>query len=84
MYRDDDAARGERANALIDEIARLERAKVAQAATDERLEAARRELAALQPPAGPAPERPPGLATHVAVFAATAAAAYAGYVLLLA
>lgn len=82
MYRDDDAARAERAHALIQEIADLERKKVAQAAADQRLAAARDELTALQPPAAPPPERPPGLATHLLVFGATAAATFLGYTLL--
>jgi len=85
MYRDDDDARAERAKLLIDEIAGLERAKLAHAAADRRLEDARRELAALQPaprtPAEPAP-RPPGLVTHVVVFCVAACAAFAGYTLL--
>lgn len=79
MYRDDDAARADRAIALIDEIAELERQKVLHATTDRRLETARRELSALQShsPAG-APE-PPGPITHLLVFAATAAAAFVAY-----
>jgi cytochrome c-type biogenesis protein CcmH/NrfG len=89
MYRDDDKARDERANALIDEIARLEREKVAAAAGERRLEEARKELETLRLPststsasvAEPAP-RPPSLATHVLVFCATAGAAFAGYSLL--
>jgi hypothetical protein len=83
MYRDDDVARAERAHALIQEIADLERKKVAQAAADQRLAAARDELAALAPPAETPPEKPPGLLAHVLVFGATAAAAFAGYTLLL-
>lgn len=85
MYRDDDAARASRADALIDEIAELERQKVAHAAAEQRLEAARHELRALQAAASadPAPrERSPGLATHVCVFALTAGAAFLGYTLL--
>lgn len=85
MYRDDDAARTERAKLLIDEIAGLEREKLAAAATDRRLEDAKRELAALQvtpgAPAEAAP-RPPGLATHLAVFCVAACATFAGYTLL--
>ncbi len=83
MYRDDDLARATRANALIDEIAELEREKVEQAAADQRLEAARRELAALQIGVSSAPERPPSVLTHLLVFGATAAAAFTGYTLLL-
>lgn len=83
MYRDDDAARAARASALIDEIADLERQKLQQAATAQRLDAAKRELIALQPGA-PAPvERAPGVLVHALVFGATAAAAYLGYTLLL-
>ena len=81
IYRDDDAARAGRASALIDEIAGLEHHKVALAATDQRLEAARRELAALLPAAATAPRRPGALA-HLLVFGATAGAAYLGYTLL--
>jgi hypothetical protein len=81
MFRDDDIARTERANALIDEIAELERQQLAQATTVQRLEAARRELSALQPPAE-VPPRPPGLALHIAVFATAAAVAFLGYTLL--
>jgi cytochrome c-type biogenesis protein CcmH/NrfG len=91
-YRDDEAARDERARALIDEIAGLERDQIAAAAAERRLEDARRELATLRspaaPPAAPAalaaaePARPPSLATHVVVFCATAGAAFAGYTLL--
>lgn len=83
IYRDDGAARAEHANALIDEIARLERQKVGLAATEQRLEEVRRALAALQLAPAPAPDRPPGLVTHLAVFAATAATAYLGYALLI-
>lgn len=83
MYRDDDKAHTERANVLIDEIAELERQKVAQAQTEARLEAAKRELASLQiTPAAPAPPKPPGLLLHLFVFSATATAAYLGYTLL--
>ena len=86
MYRDDDRARADRANALIDEIGELERQKVAQVATEQRLEAARRELSTLQvresEPEPPRPAKPPGLGTHLLVFGASAAAAYAGYALL--
>lgn len=83
MYRDDDAARAARASALIDEIADLERQQLQQTTTAQRLDAAKRELSALQPGA-PAPvERPPGLLVHALVFGATATAAYLGYTLLL-
>jgi hypothetical protein len=85
MYRDDDAARAARANALIDEIADLERAKLARAAVEQRLDAARRELATLavttDPPPAPAPLMP-GLAAHLGVFTAAAAATFACYSLL--
>jgi hypothetical protein len=81
MYRDDDLARDERATALIDEIARLERDKIAHAAAERRLEDARRELQTLQPVAEPQPT-PPGLLTHVMVFAVAAAATFVGYTLL--
>ena len=78
MYRDDAAARSQRANALIDEIADLERQKLAQAAADQRLEAARLELSALQTHAAAAP-RPPTLTMHLLVFGASAAAAFVAY-----
>ena len=87
-YRDDDTARADRANALIDEIAELERKKLDQAATEHRLEAARAELRALQTVALPTPEReiaaerPPGVGAHVVVFALTAMATFLGYTLL--
>jgi hypothetical protein len=85
MYRDDDDARAERAKLLIDEIAGLEREKLAHAAAARRLEDAKRDLAALQSapgaPAEPAP-RPPGLVTHVVVFCVAACATFAGYTLL--
>jgi cytochrome c-type biogenesis protein CcmH/NrfG len=83
MYRDDDVARAGRANSLIDEIAELERQRVQHATTDQRLEAARRELAALQPPVPDAPTRTPGLIAHLVVFGATAGVAYLGYTLLI-
>jgi hypothetical protein len=84
MYRDDDAARAARASALIDEIAELERQKLQQATTEQRLDAAKRELSTLQSPT-PAPvrDKPPGLLAHVLVFGATAGAAYLGYTLLI-
>lgn len=83
MYRDDDTARGARADALITEIAELERQKVARAEQDQRLAAARDELASLQaPPAAAPPPRSPGLVTHLLVFGVAAAATFAGYSLL--
>lgn len=83
MYRDDDAARGARADVLIGEIAELERQKVARVELDQRLEAARGELAALQAaPPPPPPERAPGVLVHLGVFALAAAVTFAGYSLL--
>ncbi len=81
-YRDDDG-HAARANALIDEIAELERQKVAQATADAQLEAAKRALATLQltPPARV--PRAPAVLTHVLVSTATATAAYVGYLLLI-
>ena len=89
MYRDDDAARAERANALISEIGELERKKVEQVTTDQRLAAARDELRTLQATATvatpkPPAEKAPSVGVHLFVFAATAGATYLGYVLLLA
>lgn len=85
MYKDDEAARGERASALIDEISELERKKVEAANTEARLEEARRELSSLQAHA-PTPEEPPekrpGVIAHALVFAGTAGAAFLGYTLL--
>ena len=87
MYKDDDQARTERANALIEEIGQLERKKVEQVATEQRLEAARAELLTLQatqtisPPTPPS-EKPPGIAAHLLVFAGTAGAGFLGYILL--
>lgn len=81
MFRDDDIARTSRANALIDEIAELERHQLAQAATAARLDAARRELTELQPPADAAPSAP-GLGVHLVVLATSAVGAYLGYLLL--
>jgi hypothetical protein len=86
MYRDDDSARAERATSLIGEIADLERQKVTLSTTEQKLEAAKRELAALQVNPGPPPgqpEKPPGLVAHLLVFGGTAAAAFLGYTLLL-
>lgn len=82
MYRDDDSARAERAIALIDEIAELERQKVVHAASDRRLETARRELSALQSHALAGPPQP-GVITHLLVFSAAAAAAFLAYTLVL-
>jgi len=81
-YRDDDGARAGRANSLIDEIAKLEHQKVAHAATEQRLEEARRELSTLQAHA-PAAPRGPGALAHLLVFGATAGAAFLGYTLLI-
>ena len=81
MYRDDDAARIERANALIDEIAELERQKLINAVTEHRLETAKHELSALQSDSPAASQAPPGLITHLLVFGVTAAAAFVGYTL---
>lgn len=86
MYKDDEVARGERASALIDEIAELERKKVEAANTEARLEQARRELSSLQAhaPARDAPveDKRPGAIAHVLVFVGTAGAAFLGYTLL--
>jgi len=88
MYKDDEAARANRANTLIDEIAKLEHDKVSHAATEQRLEAAKRELAMLQvqapePPPPPVDPKGPGAVTHLLVFGATATAAFLGYTLLI-
>ena len=83
MYRDDDTAQSARASALIDEIARLGREKLALAATERRLEEAKRELTAMAPAQAPTPEpASPGLATHVAVYLLAALASFALYTLL--
>jgi hypothetical protein len=82
MYRDDDIARGARADALITEISDLERQKVARTEQDQRLEAARLELASLQAPPAVEQPRPPGLFVHLVVFAAAAGTTFAGYSLL--
>ena len=85
MYRDDDEARVAHAKLLIDEIADLEREKLAHAAADRRLETAKRELATLQSaPSAPAEptSQPPGIVTHVVVFCVAACATFAGYTLL--
>lgn len=82
MYRDDDSARTERSIALIHEIAELERQKLASAALDDRLDAARRELCALQSQSASRPQHP-GLIAHLLVFGAAAAVAFLGYTLAL-
>jgi hypothetical protein len=79
-YRDDDAARTERSIALINEIAELERQKLSRAALDDRLDAARRELGALQPESAARPQEP-GLVMHVLVFSVAAGVAFLGYTL---
>lgn len=83
-YRDDTAARNERATQLIDEIAELEKQKLAAAAADARIEDAKRQLAQLSVslPATAPPEPRPGLVAHLLVFGATAAATCLGYTLL--
>lgn len=85
MYRNDDEARDQRATTLIDEIAELERARIAHAASERRLEEARSELATLQlvpsSQTEPAPE-PAGVATHILVFCVAGLATFAGYTLL--
>ena len=85
MYRNDDEARDERASALIDEIAELERARIAHGAAERRLEEARCELATLQlapgPTTNPTPERA-GIAAHIIVFAVAALVTFGGYTLL--
>lgn len=80
MYRDDDVAGAARANALIDEIAGLEREQVAATERARRLEAARQELAEVRAnPAAPAEPHAPGLLTHVLVLAASGVAAFLAY-----
>lgn len=84
MYREDDVATAARADALISEIAELERQKVSLAAADRRLEDARRELQTLQvavAPSEPRPAAPPGLGVHLVVFGVAACATYLGYTL---
>lgn len=82
-YRDDDAARNERASQLIDEIASLEKQKLAAQVAEAKIEEAKRELAQLHValPAAPAEQRP-GIVAHLLVFGATAAATCLGYTLL--
>lgn len=83
-YRDDEAARTERASQLIDQIAQLEKQKLAAAVADSKIEEARRELAQLNvnlPVVPAAPETRPGLLAHLLVFGATAAATCLGYTL---
>ena len=87
-YRDDDAARAQRADVLINEIAELERKKVEQATNDQRLESARAELQSLQavslppPPPEPQESRARTLFTHIGVFSLSALATFIGYTLL--
>lgn len=84
MYREDEVARDARAHVLITEIAEIERHKLARAELDQRLEAARRELATLQVALTPAvPPPPAGLVMHLVVFGAAAVATFAGYTLLI-
>jgi len=78
MYRDDEVAGAARANALIDEIAGLERDQVAAAERARRLDAARQELAELKPAAADE-ARGPGIAIHVVVLAAAAIIAFLAY-----
>jgi hypothetical protein len=80
-YRDDADAADARARALIDEIARLERARLSHAAEERRLDEARRELTGLLPSPAPAP-RVPGLGAHLVVFSVAACATFAAYSLL--
>ncbi len=82
-YRDDSAARTERATQLIDEIAQLEKQKLVAAMADSRIEDVKRELAQLHVTLPAAPLEPrPGLVVHLLVFGATAAATCLGYTLL--
>jgi hypothetical protein len=82
MYRDDDIAGAARANALIDEIAALERGQLAAADHARRLAAARQELADLRPVTAAAADHGPGLAVHALVLAASAVTAFLAYSLL--
>lgn len=81
-YRDDEFAHAERARALIDEIAGLEREKLAHAVTEQRLEDARRQLASLSPPPPAALPHTPSAIAHAIAFCVAAVAAFAGYSLL--
>ncbi len=80
MYRDDDVAGAARANALIDEIAGLEREQIAATERARRLEAARQELADLRP--APSAPSAPGVGVHALVLAASAITAFLAYSLL--
>jgi hypothetical protein len=82
MYRNDEEARAERASLLIDEIARLEREKLAHAATERRLEEARCELATLQP-ASDAASAPPGVVAHIIVGLTAALVTFTAFSLLI-
>jgi hypothetical protein len=77
MYRNDNEAHAERASLLIDEIARLEREKLAHAATERR-----RELATLQPARDPAPA-PPGVVAHIIVGLTAALVTFTAFTLLI-
>jgi hypothetical protein len=80
VYREDEPAHAARAGALIDEIATLERQKLARTHADRRLEEARHELAALQPASPPpAASSAPGPIAHALVFLVTAGAAFVAY-----
>jgi hypothetical protein len=81
MYRDDDIASAARANALIEEIADLERTQVAAAERARRLAAARQELAELRPVTTDE-ARGPGLGAHLLVLSAAAVTAFLAYSLL--
>lgn len=81
-YRDDSTARDERASQLIDEIARLEKQKLAAAIADAKIDEAKRELAQLSVSLPAAVETRPGLVVHLLVFGATAAATCLGYTLI--
>jgi hypothetical protein len=80
MYRNDEEARAARASLLIDEIAKLEREKLAHAAAERRLDEARDELATLQP-VSDAQSAPPGIAAHAIVGVVAAFATFAAYTL---
>lgn len=81
-YRDDSAARDERASQLIDEIARLEKQKLAAAIADAKIDEAKRELAQLSVSLPTTVETRPGIVVHLLVFGATAAATCLGYTLI--